>query len=44
MSFKALKIIKFNRKIMENLEIKLKDYQELSEIELEISISTWISQ
>jgi len=43
MSFKALKIIKFNRKIMENLEIKLKDYQELSEIELEISISTWIS-
>ena len=43
MSFKALKIIKFNRKILENLEIKLKDYQELSEIELEISISTWIS-
>ena len=43
MSFNALKIIKFNRKIMENLEIKLKDYQELSEIELEISISTWIS-
>ena len=43
MSFKALNIIKFNRKIMENLEIKLKDYQELSEIELEISISTWIS-